>query len=829
MGNKSLFTYISLTVSSLVICATLVMAGLIYLGLATQLKREFQNRVQAQAEAAAQRYDHLMNLAASRLRELSLDNTIRVTLMLGVHQQLKERLAQMGSTNKAIIFFVTDKNQNIIFKSDQGDFNQSTIKALLAAAPHTEGLIKNPGRGFSLGMSLPIKRKNETLGAAACLLRLMAPPMSHTKGAVGLSIAGEYLDIYTGEKINTSLYSTPVGLPGAHPGLFFLAGLSEYKKSQTRIFLLVSLATGGVLLISILVSLVISHKLSSPLKKLSLKALAIARGEQASGLGIMPSGITELEQLSNSLDTMLVQLKKADELKRYQTLFKGVGDIVTIHDHQGNFLEVNQVAAESLGFTREVLLGMNVGQVVPVYNAPGFREDVRKSIAQKGKAVKEVEFKARGGKLRATEIHVRPVTYLGQKAFLSVGRDITKRIRLENQLRQAQKMEAIGTLAGGIAHDFNNILTSILGYTELAQKKAQGSPDVVQNLDQVLTAGKRAKAVVRQILTFSRRSTQERKPIELSLVIKEALKLLRASLPSTIEIVQEIKADYSMVMADPTQIHQVLLNLCTNAAQAMESTGGVLTVSLELISISAPTPKMIHEGAGTLSQGQIKPGEYIKLTIKDNGPGLEPEFLDRIFEPYFTTKGSADGTGLGLAVVHGIITGHGGSIEVESRPGRGSAFMVLLPLIRQTALPSQTISDSPLPTGSESVLLVDDEVPVAELEREILEGLGYRVTAMTSSQKALELFKEKPNRFDLVITDQTMPNLTGMELTKQIKQIRPEQPVVLCTGYQERMDEKRALEMGFAGFALKPILMREIAQTVRQALDRNSNSQNTFQ
>jgi PAS domain S-box-containing protein len=741
--------------------------------------------------------------------------------MLGAHQQLRERLAQLSSTNKAILFFVTDKSQKTIFQSDQEAYNRTTVKALLAAAPHTEGLIKNPDNGFSLGISLPIKRKNETLGAAACLLRLMPPPMSHTRGAVGLSLSGDYLDIYTGKKIDTSLYSSPVGLPGAHPGLFFLAGLSEYKKSQTRLFLLISLATGGVLVLSILVSLVISHKLSSPLKKLTLKALAIAQGEQASGLGIMPSGITELEQLSNSLDTMLVQLKKADELKRYQTLFKGVGDIVTIHDHQGNFLEVNQVAAESLGFTRETLLGMNVGQVVPIYNDLEFRKQVRASINKKGKAVQEVEYRDKSGRLRSTEIHVRTVTYLGEKVFLSVGRDITKRIRLENQLRQAQKMEAIGTLAGGIAHDFNNILTSILGYTELAHKKAKNHPDVLRNLEQVLTAGKRAKAVVRQILTFSRRTNQERKPIELSLVIKEALKLLRASLPSTIEMIQDINIPYSMVMADPTQIHQVLLNLCTNAAQAMEPRGGTLTVSLKLVSISTPAPKMIHENAGNLTQGQIKPGEYVKLTVKDSGPGLEPEFLERIFEPYFTTKGSADGTGLGLAVVHGIVTSHGGSIEVESKPGQGSSFMVFLPLIRDAAQPSPSITDSPLPTGTECILLVDDEVPVAELEREILEGLGYRVTAATSSQKALELFQESPDRFDLVVTDQTMPNLTGLELTKQIRQIRPKQPVVLCTGYQERMDEKKAREMGFAGFALKPILMREIAQTVRQSLDNS--------
>jgi CheY-like chemotaxis protein len=230
---------------------------------------------------------------------------------------------------------------------------------------------------------------------------------------------------------------------------------------------------------------------------------------------------------------------------------------------------------------------------------------------------------------------------------------------------------------------------------------------------------------------------------------------------------------------------------------------------------------MIHENAGNLTQGQIKPGEYVKLTVKDSGPGLEPEFLERIFEPYFTTKGSADGTGLGLAVVHGIVTSHGGSIEVESKPGQGSSFMVFLPLIRDAAQPSPSITDSPLPTGTECILLVDDEVPVAELEREILEGLGYRVTAATSSQKALELFQESPDRFDLVVTDQTMPNLTGLELTKQIRQIRPKQPVVLCTGYQERMDEKKAREMGFAGFALKPILMREIAQTVRQSLDNS--------
>jgi PAS domain S-box-containing protein len=398
-------------------------------------------------------------------------------------------------------------------------------------------------------------------------------------------------------------------------------------------------------------------------------------------------------------------------------------------------------------------------------------------------------------------------------------RDITEQKKMEAErqnyearLQQIQKMEALGTLAGGIAHDFNNILVAVIGYAELSLGgMAQGTP-LHHNLQQILQAGMRARDLVHQILTFSRQEKREPKPLHMGHLVKEALEMLRSTLPATIEINLNLSSKVDHVMADPTQIHQIVINLCTNAAQAMEEEGGQLNVDLSQVDLSARDVSA-HPG--------MQPGSYVRLTVQDTGKGIAPDIIGKIFHPYFTTKDKGKGTGLGLAMVHGIIKNYGGFIDVKSQSGQGAVFHVCIPTIGQLA-PHDDPQKSELATGKEHILLVDDEPLVVEVLQEMLEQQGYRVTTADGSLNALEVFRKEPQDFDLVITDMTMPKLTGDRLSQEIKKIRADIPIILCTGYSNKLADKSALDFGVQDFMVKPIRQVDLVRIVRNVLDKVS-------
>lgn len=385
-----------------------------------------------------------------------------------------------------------------------------------------------------------------------------------------------------------------------------------------------------------------------------------------------------------------------------------------------------------------------------------------------------------------------------------------ERLHLAEQLRQAQKMESIGTLAGGIAHDFNNILSAILGYTELAKIELPPDSPAQPSLDKVLTAGDRARDLVRHILAFSRKTEREIGPVNLSLVTKEALQLLRASIPTTVEFREQIQFHRATVLGDTTQLHQVIVNLCTNAAQAMEAEGGTLTVRLGDVFLDA---QMLAD------LPNLTPGPYARLAVSDTGPGIPPDVQTRIFEPYYTTKDVGKGSGMGLAVVHGIVQSHGGMIRVKSAMGIGTEFEVFFPSLGPESLEEPEAADFDLPTGTERILLVDDEEALAWMSAAQLESLGYAVTTMTDSLAALETFRDDPSRFDLIISDQSMPRLAGGDLAAALLKIRPNLPILLYTGYSTQIDADKARELGIRGFAMKPMAMAEMATFVRRLLD----------
>ena len=384
--------------------------------------------------------------------------------------------------------------------------------------------------------------------------------------------------------------------------------------------------------------------------------------------------------------------------------------------------------------------------------------------------------------------------------------------KYERQLQQVLKIQAIGTLAGGIAHDFNNILFPIVGYTELTMDEVSEDSVAHNNLEEILKAANRAKDLVKQILTFSRQSDQERKPVEVQNIITEALKLLRASIPASIEIIHKIQDDCGPVMGDATQIHQVIMNLCTNAYQAMQDTGGKLEVILTEVDIGYEE---------TVDKIGMQPGKHLQLLVKDEGCGMDAAVMDRIFEPYYTTKEQGKGTGLGLSVIHGIVKNHRGDINVKSTPGKGTIFQVYLPLIEDFDIGVELESADCATKGEERILLVDDEEQIVAMERQMLETLGYRVTARTDSQEALKVFAEQPHNFDLVITDMTMPHMTGDQLAQKMLDIEPQIPVILCTGFNEVITEEKALSMGIQKFVMKPIVKNDLATTIRTVLDQN--------
>lgn len=426
-----------------------------------------------------------------------------------------------------------------------------------------------------------------------------------------------------------------------------------------------------------------------------------------------------------------------------------------------------------------------------------------------------IQIETVSGVYKWVELHRMPLTWEGNPATLYFGRDITQQKALENRLQIAQKMEAIGTLAGGIAHDFNNILSPIIGYTELTLEEVDQESLVYKNLSQVYKAANRARDLVQQILMFSRQSDVASKPVKVHLIAHEALKLLRASIPSNIDFKIDIDDTCQPVIADQTQIHQIILNLCSNAYHAMYRMNGVLSISVKEIQLT--TDKVTNFVT-------IPADTYVQIKVSDTGHGMDPTLIQRIFEPFFTTKEKGLGTGMGLSVVHGIVRDHKGFIEVQSDPGKQTTFSVYLPVIKTEDIKSELGHTENIPGGNEHIFLVDDEKDIVFMVKQMLEGLGYEVTTRTSSIEALQAFENQPDKYDLIITDQIMPNLSGDLLARQIKQIRPELPILLCTGFSEYYDKEKLAVNGITDIVFKPVLKIDLAKAIRKAIGNTAKT-----
>lgn len=523
-----------------------------------------------------------------------------------------------------------------------------------------------------------------------------------------------------------------------------------------------------------------------------------------------------------SIHDITARREAEEALARAEEKYRGIFEhaIMGIYQtsREGRILSANLALANILGYdSPEELMRMVTDLSRQLYVEPARRDELLRLLDERGVVREyEVQFHRKDQSVVWISLNLRAVRD-GEGALLyyeGTAQDITTRKMLEGRLIQTQKIEAIGTLAGGIAHDFNNLLAAIIGYTEMAKRKfPQG--ELQRYLDHVLNASERARDLVTQILVFSRRAEKEVKPIAIGSLIQEALKLLRATLPTTIEIRPQIAAGVDTILADPTQIYQIVMNLCTNAAHAMRERGGVLEVRLTTEEIK---PDMLP------LYPDLRPGRHVKLTVRDTGTGIPPAIIGRIFDPFFTTKKREEGTGLGLSVVYGIVKDYGGSITVQSETGAGSTFIVHLPAIdRETE--SAAVPAAILAEGRERVMFVDDQAILVDMGREMLEGLGYEVVPATGSAEALAIFREQPARIDLVITDMTMPGMTGKDLAKELLKIRPDLPIILCSGFSELITEEEAKRVGIKKFLMKPLSLRTLAKLVRETLDSGQAKQ----
>jgi PAS domain S-box-containing protein len=539
-----------------------------------------------------------------------------------------------------------------------------------------------------------------------------------------------------------------------------------------------------------------------------IRAPFIKAGILAGGVavGLILCGAFLFVRISNPLIRRLEESEAST-----QAILDTAPDGIITFDASGTIQSLNHAAERLFGYTADEGVGQQFGRLMPLLTCEDRGDGMRLSVSPG--VVQETTGQRRDGTSFPADMALSEMRVGDRRLFTAIVRDIAQRQRLEAQLRQLQKMQALGTLVGGIAHDFNNILAAILGYTELASFKVPQQSPIQRYLDAVLTAAKRARDLVQQILAFSRQTAVERRPVQLGAVVREALSLLRASFPSTIEIRHAIAMQGGAVLAHPTQIHQMLMHLGANAEYAMRKTGGVLEVRLEAIELG-DVAAAIHP--------HLVPGSYVRLTVRDTGHGMTSEVLERIFEPFFTTQAVGEGTGMGLAVVHGIVTSHGGTITVDSTPGQGTAFVIYLPRVPEPVADDVGVPEA-ASQGMGRILFVDAEEGVVRLGRELLSPLGYEVVICTSSSEALAAFRAVPEQFDLVITDQTMPSMTGAVLAQELRRIRADIPILLCTAFSPTIDAKKAKGLGIDAFLRKPIEVREWALTIQRVLEQRQS------
>jgi PAS domain S-box-containing protein len=837
-----------------------LVVGILYATLSNSMDHEFYNKLQIQEKEVSMALSDRLNQLETRIREISLNNAVRVNLMLGMKNQLFELMVEQYPFANGAFFFIKEKESSTFIPELPGSL--VALRPYLQELCQKKGLQKIEFQDFGDGLffsvfSIPINRKDDCLGTAYVVYDLSQDThflqriLTKSYSKLLAQTPGHLIDIHTGQSRTLpegirDLAAIGFDHPTAYlfpnenlvplemfPGLFYAASSEPLQKEKSSLIFKLVFLCAAIFLLTLLVSFLIARKMSDPLDSMANQALEIAREPSNPSIHLQEGKLdyVEFHKLAHAFNQVLMSLletqeklrRRAKELdaseKRYRSLVETSPIGILSTDKDWKIIFANQTLEEITHYSQADLCSMHLWDMVNADERDRIRQTGENYLRQGTQKGWEIYWIRKDGQPIWVELQAARIEEVGKQAILVNVMDVTEQKQareekkdLQIQLQHAQKMEAIGTLAGGIAHDFNNILLPIIGYTEMAMLDVPQDSLIRKNLGEVLKAADLAKGLVQQILTFSRRSEKERKPLKIQPIIKQSLKLLRASLPTTIEIRHNIDDDCGAILGDPTQIYQVMMNICTNAYHAMREKGGIMEVTLTEMYIDSPD---------LIPDLDLNPGQYLRLAVSDTGHGMAREVVERIFDPYFTTKGMGEGTGLGLSVVHGIVRSHDGYITVYSEPNEGTTFHIYLPRIEVSAEVPEIISTELAPKGKEHILFVDDEEQIANVVQQILERLGYHVAARTSSVEALEAFQAQPEKFDLVITDLTMPNMTGTELAKRLIDIRSDIPIILCTGFSEAISRERARAIGIREYVMKPINTHDLAKTIRKALNKD--------
>ncbi|MBN2126319.1 MAG: response regulator [Deltaproteobacteria bacterium] len=838
------------------ISLTLVL-GILYGILSRSLTGEFQNHLRAQeVEVTGILHDRL-NHVERRIREMSLNNALRVNLMLDVKSQLLETMETQYPASDGAFFFLTymgHQGLTPLLPENLNGLEPYLLK--MAQGEHIRGLrfLRNPGNGRFLALfSLPLMRKHERLGTAHAVYdltmdtrlweRLLSPPVSLflrdrstlTDLRTGLTRpmpgAAVEQDTKAEDRLRPDLLHDETYIPiREFPGLYFWTSSLPLKEKKDSLALIFAVLFAGVLTLTLVVSRYIARRVSDPLEGIARQALLISGNP--SGIFLQEENIRYLEfqQLTHAFNELLEALRSAhkklersakkalyDSEERYRKTLEAAPDAITISRlGDGRFLQVNEAFCRITGFSREEALEKTITEL-GFLGDDSTGESLDRALKEKSDLNGlEVSFRRKNGALFQALFSSRRIRLGRDECVVAVATDITalkkaevENKRLEDQLRQSQKMEAVGTLAGGIAHDFNNLLQAVGGYSDLLLLDKKRGETGYRELKEIKSAANRASELTQQLLTFSRRVKSKLRPVDLNRELKQVHKLLSRIIPKMIEIDLRLAEDLSIISADPAQIEQVMLNLGVNARDAMPE-GGRLVIETKNVTLD--------EDFCRLNLG-ARPGEYVLLSASDNGLGMDEETLQHIFEPFYTTKRMGRGTGLGLAMVYGIVKNHDGYIACESKPKRGTTFAIYLPALAKEAEQEAEAEEGISKGGMEMILLVDDEQPIRALGEKILARFGYRVLTAPDGETALELLLHGHVPVDLIILDLIMPGMGGVRFLREIRKTHPQVKIVVASGYSGDGLRQEAFGAGAEAFITKPYEAKKILRTVREVLD----------
>lgn len=849
-----------------------VVIGFLYAMLERSMTQEHLNQYNAQKAELQLSLTNRISQFESRIKEISLNNHIKVSLMLGMSSRIVEIMETLYSPGYGNTYFI--RNRSGIFIPVEKSL-PAILQNKIIWPQQPDVVIRRPMEASVLVIVKPIYQQDRLQGHVTGIFNLSDDPyfseLLDSFSGLHLVYPGtdHMIDVFSGDPLfeipsqdqplsyqNATLldrfrqqpYLQPLNLE-EFPSLYFWMDPQLLIKKKRKLIKDLVLICVPLFFLTTAVSFAILRKMTSSLDSLARNAQHIATSDNHAALDESRVRHVEFLYLTRAFNQVLAKVRQQSEA--YQDANQNLQKQIRERQEVEEALRLSETQMRSLwsnipiGLYRRTLDGLLLSanpKFVSIFGYDNEEEMLQVSVPQLYCEPEdyqnllmnletldtiqacESQFRCKNGSIIWCTFDIKKVKDPKTGKFFINGavQDITYRKQieaekqnLEIQLRQAQKMEAIGTLAGGIAHDFNNILSAIIGFCELAYDDAEADSLQQDNIKEALVAARRASDLVKQILTFARQTEVEKRPVQVDGILKETLKLLRATIPTTIEI-KTITESRRMICIDPTQLHQIIVNLCANAAHAMREKGGILSVELSDMDILPGNNKIKMD---------LSPGQYVRLTVSDTGHGMPREIIDRIFDPYFTTKQQGEGTGMGLSVVQGIVSSMGGIIHVTSTQQKGSKFSILLPSIEKQAIRVETGGEQ-MVGGSEHILFVDDEIAITQMGRQTLERIGYRVTVRTNALEALELFRNAPHRFDLIISDVTMPHMAGKQFAEEVFRIRPDMPLIMCTGYSDQISKETAAAIGVKALLYKPLIRNDLAVTLRGVLDGRLPPQN---